>query len=100
MLMSQVSENKHLMRVFEQIFQADGHEVYIRPVHYYVKTDVELNFYTVVESALLKNEIAIGYRIMKHGTNAAKNYGIILNPVKSENISFSENDFVIVMAED
>ena len=100
LLMSQVSENKHLMRVFEQLFTSEGHEVYIRPIAHYITPGTPVNFYTILESSIRKNEIAIGYRIMKHGHDADKNFGIVLNPNKSEYINFDSKDCVIVMAED
>ena len=70
LLMSQVSENKYLMRVFEDLFDADGSEIYIKPAKEYVKTGVPVNFYTVLESAAAKNEVAIGYRIMSQSKNS------------------------------
>ena len=46
LLMSQVSENKDLMRVFEDLFDADGSEIYIKPAKEYVQTGISMNFYT------------------------------------------------------
>jgi voltage-gated potassium channel Kch len=63
LLMSQVSENKHLMRVFEDLFDADGSEIYLKPAGNYVKTGTPVNFYTVLEAARRRGEVAIGYRI-------------------------------------
>ncbi len=37
LLMSQVAENKFLMRVFEDLFDADGSEIYIKSAKEYVK---------------------------------------------------------------
>ena len=61
LLMSQVSENKYLMRVFEDLFDADGSEIYLKPAGSYVETGRPVNFYTVVESARRRGEVAIGY---------------------------------------
>ena len=100
LLMSQVSENKYLMRVFEDLFDADGSEVYLKPASDYVATGVPVTFYTVVESARQRGEIAIGYRIVALAHEVGKAYGVKVNPVKGEPITFAEGDRVIVIAED
>ena len=103
LLMTQVAENKYLMRVFEELLDADGSEIYIKPVTNYVLLDKlngqPINFYTVLESAARKNEVAIGYRLMSDFKNPKKGYGVVVNPKKSEPINFSEGDMVIVLSE-
>jgi ion channel POLLUX/CASTOR len=100
LIMSQVSENKQLMRVFENLFDAEGSEIYLKPVSHYVKTGSPVNFYTVLESAKQKNEVAIGYRIQKDAFDSSKAYGVKLNPAKQGKISFSQEDKIIVIAKD
>ncbi len=100
LLMSQVSENKFLMRVFEDLFDAEGSEIYIKPATEYVKIGIPLNFYTVLESAARKNEIAIGYRKIKDARDADEGYGVIVNPKKSETFTLEEGDMIIVISED
>lgn len=100
LLMSQVAENKYLMRVFEDLFDADGSEIYIKPAREYVQTGQSMNFYTVLESAARKNEVAIGYRIMTNAKSSDNQYGVVLNPKKSEEFTLEENDKVIVLSED
>lgn len=99
LLMSQVSENKYLMRVFEELFEADGSEIYIKPANQYVRIGEKINFYTILEAATRKNEIAIGYRIVKESKDAHKGYGIYVNPPKSNKISLSDEDMLIVLSE-
>ncbi len=100
LLMSQVSENKDLMRVFEDLFDADGSEIYIKPAKEYVQTGMPMNFYTILESAARKNEVAIGYRNIAKARLADEQYGVVLNPKKSEEFVLEENDMVIVLSED
>jgi ion channel POLLUX/CASTOR len=100
LLMSQVSENKHLMRVFDDLFDSNGSEIYLKPVSDYLKLGEAVNFYTVIESAKRKGETAIGYRIAAQAHNNEKAYGVVVNPSKSKNITFTENDRLIVLAED
>ncbi len=100
LLMSQVSENKYLMRVFEDLFDADGSEIYIKPAREYVQVGEPMNFYTILESAARKNEVAIGYRIMSEARSATKQYGVVLNPKKSEEFTLTTDDMVVVLSED
>ncbi|RED94121.1 CASTOR/POLLUX-related putative ion channel [Marinoscillum furvescens] len=100
LLMSQVSENKFLMRVFEDLFDADGSEIYIKPAKEYVKVGEPMNFYTILESAARKNEVAIGYRVITEAKDASRGYGVYVNPPKSKSFTLSENDMVIVLSED
>lgn len=100
LLMSQVAENKDLMRVFEDLFDADGSEIYIKPATEYVQVGLSMNFYTILESAARKNEVAIGYRAMAHAKNAEEQYGVRLNPKKSDEFTLQKDDMVIVLSED
>lgn len=99
LMTSQISENKLLNRVFEDLFDADGSEIYIKNVTDYVKTEVEVNFYTLIEAAKLKNELAIGYKIASQSGDITNKYGIYLNPIKSKNITLTKDDRIIVLAE-
>lgn len=99
-LMSQVSENKDLMRVFEDLFRSEGSEIYLKPASNYVKPGVAVNFYTVIESARRKGQVAIGYRILDQQFDSSKNYGVCVNPVKGSTVTFGPNDKIIVLAED
>ena len=100
LLMSQVSENKFLMRVFEDLFDADGSKIYIKPAKEYVKVGEPMNFYTILESAARKNEVAIGYRVIKEAKEANKGYGVYVNPRKSDMFTLTDKDMVIVLSED
>ena len=99
LLISQVAENKSLMRVFEDLFDTDGSEIYLKPITDYIKTDVEIDYYTLLESARRKNQIAIGYRIASFSQDINRNFGVVLNPLKSNKINLSDSDFLIVISE-
>ena len=100
LMLSQLSENKELKPVFDDLFDAEGSEIYVKPANDYVITGTEINFHTVVESAARKGETAIGYRLMEYAHNSDKSYGVVVNPIKSDKISFNEKDKIIVIAED
>ena len=100
LLLTQISETKELSAVFWDLFDPDGSEIYLKPVSRYVKTGEPVNFYTVTESASELNEVALGYRITSMKNDSEKAYGIRVNPVKSETVTFSPDDMIIVLAED
>ncbi len=50
LLLPKVAENKELGKVFDDLFDADGAEIYLRPAGDHVS-----NFYTVLESAKRRN---------------------------------------------
>ena len=100
LMLSQLSENKDLKKVYDVLFEADGSEIYLKPVSRYVKTGVPMNFYTVAESAAQINETAFGYRISSQAQQSEHAFGVYMNPDKSKMVTFSEEDFIIVLAED
>ncbi len=100
LMLSQLSENKQLDRVFRQLFSADGAEVYIRPITDYVRIGTPVDFHTLLEAAALRGETAIGYRIATAGQDKDQGYGVRVNPKKSNLVSFVAADQLIVLAED
>ena len=98
LMMAQLSENREVGVVFGEFFSSDGNEIHIRPAPDYVAVDSPVNFYTVVESARRKGEVAIGYRIVADRGDARKEYGIVINPRKSDDIALKSDDKIIVIA--
>jgi voltage-gated potassium channel Kch len=100
LMLSQLSETRALQPVFDDLFDPEGSEIYLKPIDHYVELDRAVNFYTVVEAARRCNEVAIGYRIAAEAENAANDYGVLLNPPKSNRVTYREGDRVIVVAEE
>jgi len=100
LMLTQVSENKMINTVFEDLFDADGSELYIKKAKNYLVLDKTVNYYTLVEAARMKNEVVIGYVIAAEQKDSQKNYGIYINPVKTIDITLTDKDGVIVIAED
>lgn len=98
LLLTQVSENKQLNAVFTDLFDAEGSEVYLRPVADYVATGRPVTVATIVEAARRLDEVAIGYRIRSESNDAARAYGVHVNPRKSATVTFEPDDKVIVLA--
>ncbi len=106
MLMTQLSENRHLAGIFTDLFGPEGAEIYLKPAEDYVRLGQEMDFYTVVEAARLREEVAIGYRVSnrsdqlpvhRRGTDSV--VGVVLNPDKRKMVVFKPGDSVIVVAD-
>lgn len=99
LIMAQIAENKVLNEIFQELLSPEGSEIYLKPVTQYLNIDQAINFYTVVASGINQNHSVIGYRIKAYTNNQAKNYGIVLNPSKSNVIKFSSEDQIIVICQ-
>ena len=100
LMLAQISEDADLYPIFQDIFDPEGAEIYLKPIGQYVETDQPVNFYTVVEAARRRGETAIGYRVIAEANNGRKNHGVHTNPKKSETVTFAPEDKVIVIAEE
>ena len=99
LILAQISENKNLARVFQDLFDPDGSEIYFKPACDYVQLGKPVNFYTILEAARRRGEVAIGYRIQAQAYTAEQAYGVKLNPAKTHPITLSKGDRIIVLAE-
>lgn len=97
LMLSQVSENKHLKDVFTDLFDPEGSEIYVKPATDYVAAGKPVSFYTVVEAARRRGHCAIGY--VSAGSGAQKT-SVMVNPAKSSMVTFAAADRVVVLAED
>ncbi len=93
-ILAQLSEQKELKKVFEVLFEADGAEIYLRPAKNYCTIGAKVNFATLLQSAILKNETAIGYIL------GGQTKTIVINPTKKHEFTISEDDTLVVLAED
>jgi voltage-gated potassium channel Kch len=100
LMLAQLSEDADLYPIFQNIFDPEGSEIYLKPIEQYVELGQPVNFYTVVKAASQRGETAIGYRIASESDNASKNHGVHTNPVKSVKVVFEPGDKIIVLAEE
>jgi ion channel POLLUX/CASTOR len=96
LLVAQVTENRDLRAVFDDIFDSDGSEIYLRPASDYVSLGKPMTYWHVVECARRRGEVAIGYRLAGNGNGD----GVKVNPPKDANVTFGTEDRIIVVAED
>ncbi|MEO6534005.1 MAG: hypothetical protein ABIO06_10585 [Pseudolysinimonas sp.] len=98
--LAQVSEDRRIKRLYDRLFQANGSEVYLRPAGLYVTPGVPVDFYSVLSAASQRGETAIGFRLASGARDRRRNYGIVINPVKTDIVTFESGDVIVVLAED
>ncbi|MFJ8595777.1 NAD-binding lipoprotein [Streptomyces sp. NPDC093598] len=99
LLMAQISQNRHLAAVFEELFSADGTGIRLRPAGDYVLPGCETTFATVVAAARQRGECAIGYR-SRDEASTSPGHGVRINPPKAERRRWTAGDEVIVVGKD
>lgn len=99
LMLAQVSENKALNAVFHEILDPEHSQVHLRPAAGYIALGVPVSFYTVIEAGRRQGHVALGYRLWAQANDAARSYGVVLNPDKSKHVTFGAQDSIIVLAE-
>ncbi len=97
--MSQLAENPALSAVFDDLFDEEGSEVYLKSAGDYVRLNEPVDFYTVVESARRRGQVAFGYRLLAEADQPAKSYGVVMNPDKAAAVTFTDEDKIVVLAQ-
>lgn len=96
LLIAQLSENPALAAVFDDLFDAGGMSILIKPISNYVELARETTFADLVAAASDFAESAIGYRTAAHPTNDGST-GVILNPNKNEVFTPQVGDSLILI---
>jgi ion channel POLLUX/CASTOR len=99
LLVTQLSEDGRLEAVFKELLGAEGSEIYLRPVEWYVQPGDDVSWATVVAGATRRNETAIGLKSALLADPGMK-FGVVVNPPKSQTYTLGPGDAVVVLAED
>ncbi|MEW2355518.1 potassium transporter TrkA [Spirillospora sp. NPDC029432] len=99
LMLTQLSENRHLHDVFTDLLDPAGSELYLKPASDYLRPGATADFATVIESARRRGETALGYRLHER-FHEPPAYGVVLNPAKTAPLTLTAEDHVIVLAED
>lgn len=99
LMLSQISESKHLARVFDTLFSHRGSEIYLRPAGDYIVIGSLIDFYTVAEAARRRGETAIGYRRSVETWRTRDGDDVVINPSKAQKVRFAAGDRIVVLAE-
>jgi voltage-gated potassium channel Kch len=101
LMLAQASENELMAQIFDELLDEDGSEIYMRPVTDYIAIDRPVNFYTVNLAALIRGEVALGYsRANAAGHDPRNMGGVVVNPVKSDMVTFNPADRLIILSRD
>ncbi|CAF4009833.1 unnamed protein product, partial [Rotaria sordida] len=96
---SQLSENKNINKVYDVLLTAGGPEIYLCLASMFVPLETPISYHQILQATLKYKCLAIGYRLMQYSHDKTRFFGIVLNPDKQEQIIFSKNDKIIILAE-
>ena len=98
---AQVSEEPDVLNIYEDLFNEDGSEVYLKPLSlYFSSLPPEISFGDLCFAAMVREETCFGVRIMAQEQEAEHYYGIYLNPPKNRIFNLLPTDMLITLAED
>ncbi|UUM12837.1 hypothetical protein NQU17_04555 [Clostridiaceae bacterium HFYG-1003] len=100
LIMAQVSENRDLNPIFTELLDSDGSEIYLKPASSYLEPGKPINLYTVTQLVSLRHEVFIGFKRSLTGSNGQHTYDLQVNPPKNQSITFSPEDWLVVLAQD
>jgi hypothetical protein len=102
LMLAQASENENIGAVFADLLDEQGSEIVMRNAESYLELGQPMTFYTVTEACRRRGEVAIGY-VRKRDALAddpRKMGGVVVNPKKSETLTYEAGDRIIVLARD
>jgi len=99
LLIAQVSENPSLAPVFDDLFDAAGAAINVKPIDHYVPLGKSISYGELVAIASAAHgESAIGYRVAAEARNDAST-GVRLNPNKNDEFTPAAGDSLIVIGD-
>ena len=101
MIMAQISESRDIEKVYDDIFQEDGSEIYLKPASlYFDDLPVEVTFADMIRIAQRRDEVCIGLKKKPLENNKEANNGVQLIPEKNTVFTLKAEDSLVVVAED
>lgn len=101
MLLAQISEEADIKGVYDDLFEEDGSEIYLKPMNlYFENVPDEVTFADCITIARKRNEICLGVKIKALEVDAGQNFGVDLIPEKNTKFCFQPDDCLVVVAED
>ncbi|MEB3164018.1 MAG: hypothetical protein VKK80_12375, partial [Prochlorothrix sp.] len=102
-ILAQVSQDPEVMMIYEDLFSADGSELYLKPFSLYLPEEqlsAGITFGDCIAAAQARGELAIGVAIAAEAIYPEKNFGINLAPALKQEFKLTAEDFLITLAED
>lgn len=102
MILAQLSQRPRMRRVYDDLFQEAGSEIYVKPASLYLDDlPRDVRFCDLMRLAQRRGgEVCIGYRLRALATDPSRNFGVVLDPPKDRMVTLSAVDALIVVAED
>jgi len=101
LMLAQASENENIGAIFADLLDEQGSEIYMRPAEAYLELGQPMTFYTVTEACRQRGEVAMGYVRKRADADDPRNMGgVVVNPKKSEALTYEAGDRIIVLARD
>ncbi len=101
MLLAQLSEDRRISEVYDDLFQEDGSEIYLKPAeHYLSDLPADVTFTDLIGLAQQRSEVALGVKLADGEHDATRNFGVELVPPKDRPLRLTSGDTVVVLAED
>lgn len=101
MIMAQIAESRDIEKVYDDIFQEDGSEIYLKPASLYFSAfPSELTFADLMFAARKRGEICIGVKVKSLEQDKDANNGVTLIPEKNTVFDLQADDCLVVLAED
>jgi hypothetical protein len=101
MMIAQISQSRAIKRVYDDIFQEDGSEIYLKPASlYFAQLPAEASFADLIGIARKRNEVCIGFKARELEADETRKNGVALNPSKDTRVTLQRDDCLIVLAED
>ena len=102
MILAQMSEEPRMRHVYDDLFQEDGSEIYLKSAALYLGTHEAITapFSHFMATAMARDEICLGFRKADTIRDADANFGVTLNPKKAGEITLTRADFLVVLSQD
>ena len=101
-IFAQVALEKDVMRVYVDLFQKEGSEVYIKPISLYFEKPegLHVTFADCIFAAQQRDEVCFGIKLGSLETDIEHNFGIYIIPPKDRHYTLRDGDALIVLAEE
>lgn len=96
LVLTQVSQNRLLNPLFDELLTDEGSELYVKPARLFVETGVPVTLYTVAAATAQAGQMLIGLRMRE----ADGRFAVRVNPDKEAQVVFGPDDCVIVLSEE
>ncbi|HNW87339.1 MAG TPA: hypothetical protein PLP25_07020 [Candidatus Limiplasma sp.] len=96
LILTQVSQNRLLNPLFDELLTDAGSEIYIKPTNLFVPSGVPVSLYTLASATAGAKQPMLGLRLCRDDGS----FDVLTNPDKEQTLVFRDADCVIVLAED